>query len=228
MTTNMPDDSKSTGRHQREKTRATNPCDGCAIRRVRCEGGRPCKECQKRFLTCTSLRVTRKRGPKGPRQSTTQKVRSLQKQLELANGQATQAPESDDGLGPESSFGSPAATTNPPTPQARRPSFATVGPFPKHNPLPLEAYCKFLGVFRERLYSVWPVLCCGSLITRLVSDEQDYDAWALASSVCAGVIAQLRLPEHSQTASKPSSSSQSGAGSFCTAQILITARLPLL
>ena len=203
----MADDGRVGRRGPRDKTRATNPCDGCALRRVRCEGGRPCKECQKRFLACTSLRVARKRGPKGPRTSTTQKVRSLQRQLQLTDGLDSQDQADCDGSHSGRSPPSPGSCASAPSPGIRRMSLAVAGPYPKHTPLPLETYCKFLGVFRERLYSVWPVLCCGSLITRLVSDEHDYESWALAASVCAGVIAQLRLPEHTQPSNTSSSSS---------------------
>lgn len=179
----------------RERTRSTNPCDGCALRRVRCDGGRPCKECQKRLLTCTTLRITRKRGPKGPRQSTSQKVRHLQRQLQLANSAEVSVRRRD---GATSQPTSPGASSSFASPHFQRSSLLISGPSPKYRPLPLETYCKFLGIFQERLYSVWPVLDCSGLITRLVNDEHDHEAWTLAASVCAGVIAQLRLPEHRQ------------------------------
>lgn len=61
---------------------------------------------------------------------------------------------------------------------------------------PFEAYRKYLDLFSERLYNVWPVLSSTELMDLLIADEDDHHSWALAASVCAAVIAQLRLPEH--------------------------------
>ncbi len=42
--------------------------------------------------------------------------------------------------------------------------------------------------------------------------DEDHEAWALAASVCAGVIAQLRLPEHRRDRERPSSGPTAGSG----------------
>lgn len=65
--------------------------------------------------------------------------------------------------------------------------------------LPIEAYCKYLGIFRERLYPVWPVVNIDDLIAQLILDVNDLESYALAASVCAAAIAQLRLPEHTDS-----------------------------
>ena len=217
----------------------TNPCDGCALRRVRCEGGRPCKDCRKRCLECTFLRVSKKRGPKGPRRTTSDKIRALQHDLSMAratnNASQTQVstptPTENDvtnlmgvdsgasttGSPPYYGAGGPirlgtemyaAAAATMPSPRI------VEGPLPKHSVQPVASYKRFLDVFKERLYSVWPVLCAETILARLNNDPSDYDTWALAASVCAGVISQLRLPEHCHPKiSSPGSSGSSPASS---------------
>lgn len=165
--------------------RASNTCDGCALRRVRCDAKRPCGECQKRSLPCTTFRVKRKRGPKGPRQTTNNKVREFQRHLQ-------ESPPESEGPTPFS-MGSPDESPSPRPCSAEKPA---VGPALVYRRQPLAAYCRFLDVFRTRMYSVWPIVSCDALVRRLIEDEDDYESWTLAASVCAGVIAQLRLPEH--------------------------------
>ncbi|KAF3089944.1 hypothetical protein TWF225_005171 [Orbilia oligospora] len=147
-------------------------CDGCAIRRVRCNGGKPCQECQKRSLACTFLRVQRKRGPKGPRVSTSEKIKQMQEDLYSAMLTSASAD--------ENSPGNSSPETIP----------------PQHAEITHEDYIKYLDIFKERLYSVWPVVDCDELIHKLLIHEEDYESYALAASLCAATIAQMRLPEH--------------------------------
>ncbi|KAF4343791.1 sucrose utilization SUC1 [Fusarium beomiforme] len=42
-------------------------CDVCHKRKIRCDGCRPCHNCQSLDLSCTYLAVPKKTGPKGPR-----------------------------------------------------------------------------------------------------------------------------------------------------------------
>ncbi|KAF3906727.1 hypothetical protein AA313_de0201391 [Arthrobotrys entomopaga] len=151
------------------RSRSTWRCDGCAIRRVRCNGGLPCQECQKRSLACTFLRVQRKRGPKGPRTSTNERIKQRQEDLYFAALIAT-----DDRSSPE-----------------------TISL--RNTDIVYEDYIKYLDIFKERLYSVWPVVDYDELVQRLLADDTDYESYALAASLCAATIAQLRLPEHKST-----------------------------
>lgn len=159
--------------------RTTNPCDGCALRRVRCGGGHPCAECRARSITCTFLRIHKKRGPKGPRLTTVRKIETFQKGLEDAKRHLHTTPARQ-----------PAQDLLP------RPLDAT--PHRLHH-LPLSAYLEFLEIFRCQLYSIWPIVSCEELISRLKADDHDFEAYALAGALCAAVIAQLRLPEHMET-----------------------------
>lgn len=56
-----------------------SPCDGCFVRRVRCDRQRPCQTCLTRSQSCTYLRVRKKPGPKGPRSATNRKIEELQR-----------------------------------------------------------------------------------------------------------------------------------------------------
>lgn len=56
-----------------------SPCDGCFVRRVKCDRQRPCQTCQTRSQTCTYLRVRKRPGPKGPRSSTHRKIEEIQR-----------------------------------------------------------------------------------------------------------------------------------------------------
>lgn len=67
-----------------------------------------------------------------------------------------------------------------------------------HQRLPIDACCKYLEVFRERLYPTWPVVNVDDLISKLIFDVNDLESYALAASICAATVAKLRLSEHAE------------------------------
>lgn len=166
--------------------RSTTPCDGCSLRRVRCRGGHPCAECERRSLTCTFLRIPKKRGPKGPRPATGCRIKTFQRDLEKAS--------------PLSRGLHPTSTSTQQRPPDASPDLLphplAPPPAPPLHQVPLSAYLKFLEIFRHRLYPVWPIVSYDDLISRLRADSQDFEAYALAGALCAAVISQLRLPEN--------------------------------
>ncbi|TDZ40541.1 putative sucrose utilization protein SUC1 [Colletotrichum trifolii] len=167
--------------NRKTQTRISNPCDGCSLRRVRCTGGTPCNECRKRSLECTFMRIQRKRGPKGPRSSTSAKVAQYQEQIRQDR---QLCPENQSSPSPSC----PYSTCSGVVPAAQNKGAAR---------LPLELYIKYLERFRDGLTCVWPVVDVGSLISRLVSNNapDDHEAFALAGAVCAAVIVQIRLSQ---------------------------------
>lgn len=195
------------------KVRNSVSCDGCALRRVRCEAKRPCYECRTRGIECTALRARKKRGPKGGHRGTTKnRIEEFQRRI----GQ----PPLDDGGEPLSSLenspavairlsgngseilandvddescgtGSSIRTTATPSDPSR--AFDSAA-YPGR--LPVEDYCRFLDIFRQKVYPVWPVVNSDDLIAKITLDENDFEAWALAAALCSATIAQLRLPEH--------------------------------
>lgn len=166
--------------------RSITPCDGCALRRVRCRGGHPCAECQRRSLTCTFLRIPKKRGPKGPRLATGCRIKTFQKDLEKANPPSRDLHHTSTLTHKQLADACPDLPTQPLAPP----------PAPCLHHIPLSSYLEFLEIFRHRLYPVWPIVSYDDLISRLRADNQDFEAYALAGALCAAVISQLRLPEH--------------------------------
>ncbi|KAF4459384.1 sucrose utilization SUC1 [Fusarium albosuccineum] len=180
------------------RLRNANPCDGCALRRVKCQETRPCHECRVRGIECTVLRVRRKRGPKGgPRSATKAKVEAFQRNIKDAQLQDsaacstddTQTSPNDDATSQSSRSQRLESLSLPRTPSA--PS----SPLP-HYRLPLDIYRRFLHIFKRQAYSIWPVVNSNDLFAKITRDDKDYEAHALAASLCAATIAQLRVSEH--------------------------------
>lgn len=159
------------------KLRNANPCDGCALRRVKCEDSRPCRECRVRGIECTVLRARRKRGPKGgPRTATKARVEEFQRSFKDSESNTVE--------GSAESARSPSETPS-----------AQGNPLPPFR-LPLADYRRFLAVFKQNSYPTWPVVDCDKILSDITEDDQDHESHALAASLCAATIAQLRLPEH--------------------------------
>ncbi|KAF4980245.1 hypothetical protein FZEAL_3704 [Fusarium zealandicum] len=174
------------------KLRNANPCDGCTLRRVKCDETRPCHECRIRGIECTILRVRRKRGPKGgPRSSTKARVEEFQKNIKdtCDQGSSTRGFDNIEASHHDEGFSQTLATT------LQLPSYR----------LPLQDYQRFLGIFKVQAYSIWPVVDCDDLLARITQKDKDLEARALAASLCAATIAQLRLPEHAKPRNTTSS-----------------------
>lgn len=173
--------------------RAPSACDSCAIRRVRCDAANPCQECQTRSMRCTFFNTRKKRGPKGPRLSTTLKILELQRKGDLA----TQ---------PECSNKSPGSSSPPAI------EFLSISlggdPEPLHSSqihcldpfevLPMESYFHHLDIFHERLYPIWPVISTQELKQRLTANPADFGSYALAAAICAATITQLGRPSNNE------------------------------
>jgi hypothetical protein len=70
--------------------RMRKACDACSIRKVQCDGRKPCRRCVASHFDCTYLKSRAKPGPKGPRKKTTAAIRILQEQAAAAG--AAEAP----------------------------------------------------------------------------------------------------------------------------------------
>ena len=175
--------------------RISNPCDTCVLRRVKCDTERPCPECRKRGLECTSLRARKKRGPKGPREATSASVRALISNL-------TETPDRRQlSLSAERGEGANHQSRTSPSPT----SCAATEPSVASRQLPLSAYRQFIEIFRARLYPIWPVLSPDRLLSNMESDETDFETHSLAAALCAATISQLRLAEHTDSRDSVSS-----------------------
>lgn len=154
--------------------RNTTPCDGCALRRVRCDGIFPCGQCTKRGLNCTFLRPRLKRGPKGIRAEPARKVHVFQTALR-------------DSLEEEhkNALTVPTAST-----------VCELASPVVDDTCSLQSYLRFLRIYHLQLYSIWPVVSTAALVQKLKRNNDDHESHALAAALCAATIAQLRLPEH--------------------------------
>ncbi|KAK3182213.1 hypothetical protein K4F52_006582 [Lecanicillium sp. MT-2017a] len=96
-------------------SRVTRACDGCRVRKVRCNGSQPCSQCAHLNLTCVFAPPPGKRKP-GVRGRLVEQLRNSQQQQPQTNGKpssstASHAPTA--GISPGNSAGSisPSATT---------------------------------------------------------------------------------------------------------------------
>ncbi|KAK6344587.1 hypothetical protein TWF718_006546 [Orbilia javanica] len=97
-------------------------CDGCSIRKIRCDGVQPCRACSKAGLPCTFLKALRKGGPRKPTARTIEAIKRTQeeytKDLDPSDGLRINPPSAagpvDDETEPESTeqtpLGSPLRT----------------------------------------------------------------------------------------------------------------------
>ncbi|KAM0223796.1 hypothetical protein ACHAQD_002870 [Fusarium lateritium] len=155
------------------RLRNANPCDGCALRRVKCEEGKPCHECRVRGIECTALRTRKKRGPKnGVRSSTREKVEKFQQSIK---------------------------DNEPATIQVEDAAHSEISNFLPRPPyrIPLHEYQRFLEISKGPVSAIWMVINPDDILARITENIHDYESHALAASLCAATIAQLRLPEHS-------------------------------
>ncbi|KAJ6035847.1 hypothetical protein N7540_000126 [Penicillium herquei] len=143
-----------------------SPCDGCFVRRVRCDRQDPCQTCLIRQQNCTYLRVRKRPGPKGPRSATTRKIEQIQREacakVEMATPVSTPALES----------------------PAHHASSARIS---------IATYYAVLEIFQARLYDIWPIANIEHLKQQLMSADNDPTSHALAAALCAATLAQIRL-----------------------------------
>ncbi|KAI9733040.1 MAG: hypothetical protein M1834_003585 [Cirrosporium novae-zelandiae] len=162
---------------------SNHACDACALRKVRCDGMQPCRRCVKATFDCTYLKIHKRSGPKGPRSSTTKKIQQEKNRL-LSRSPGTSRQSSI-----ESSASNPQRhiDLNPSHEQWRT------------SPLILKSY---LDIYDQRMYAIWPVVDSRALFA-LLQDENDFESYALATSLCAATIAQLKLDRNGHVHENP-------------------------
>ena len=69
-------------------------------------------------------------------------------------------------------------------------SYGTHRDSPKISPSPISRY---LEVYQERGYVIWPVVDTEVLIARLLTHPDDMEAYGLASAICAATISQFQI-----------------------------------
>lgn len=148
-----------------------SPCDGCFVRRVKCDRRRPCETCRTRSHKCTYVRVRKRPGPKGPRAATSRKIEEVQRQgtvpSEMAHSHS---------IPPSCSL-----------------DLLPLSPCAPHSRIPVTTYCTILDVFERQLYAIWPIIDVPALKGQLQGRVDDPTSLALAAAACAATLAQMRL-----------------------------------
>ncbi|RLV93863.1 putative sucrose utilization protein SUC1 [Spathaspora sp. JA1] len=99
----------STNKPTKKKKSNIRACDGCAIRKVKCEAVRPCSHCVANNLKCTQLRERKKSGPKNLHRKTLDSINSLSEVIEI-NTQPSRSSSANAVLGPNGENSSNAAS----------------------------------------------------------------------------------------------------------------------
>lgn len=60
--------------------RTKRACDGCQIRKVKCDGGQPCLSCANTTIACTFSRTVHTRGPRRMRETTRNIIQRIQRE----------------------------------------------------------------------------------------------------------------------------------------------------
>lgn len=143
-----------------------SPCDGCFVRRVKCDRQDPCQTCLIRQQACTYLRVRKRPGPKGPRSATTRKIKQIQR-VAAADVEMT---------------------TELSTPALEIPVLHA-----SSSRISISTYHAVLDIFQARLYDIWPIADIEHLKQQLKCLKSDPTSHALAAALCAATLAQIRL-----------------------------------
>lgn len=170
-------------------------CDGCSIRKIKCEGIQPCRACNKAGLTCTFLKALRKGGPRKPHLKTIQQIQKTQ--IEYSQSSDLQSP-TKGWFTDDSSVSTGSATTSPyhggftsgPSSPTRLEEWRGARDERKFSSSVLSTY---LEIYHHRLYPVWPIVNAFDLQADLLDPSASIETYTLAVSVACATMAQLQL-----------------------------------
>ncbi|KAK9489497.1 hypothetical protein V1508DRAFT_427877 [Lipomyces doorenjongii] len=166
-------------------------CDGCNVRKVKCDGTHPCQPCQKASIECSYLKIWRRSGPQKLRSATLQTIKLSQKQdAELLLFIPATSPLLSERL-PVSSE-APSSNSQP---VHTMPTNSMVPTFEPR--IPLKALRPYVHIYRKRLYVVWPIIDLTEMYTLMDCNCQDWQFYSLICAVCAVTMAQFKLPASS-------------------------------
>ena len=160
---------------------AKKACDACHRRKVRCTGGRPCKNCGQASLQCTYLAIPQKKGPKGSRAKVISEIRDTQQQRHhqqsAQSGPTALSPTQQTQLKSECSYDFNAPLS---------PSYSSTPGL-----LSQQTVDCCLGFFFDQLYPTHPILN-RSKILELVDCQgsEPSEGYCLIASLCAFIMIQ--------------------------------------
>ncbi|KAF2174947.1 hypothetical protein K469DRAFT_647764 [Zopfia rhizophila CBS 207.26] len=181
-------------------------CDPCSVRKVRCDGNHPCSRCIAASWDCTYLKTHGKSGPKGPRRTTEAAIRRLQERSKTYVNRARSESETSREDGSPSTIEFPLIGDLPPTSDPEFDSgFDGMGwPDPLLSPtfpstqspptrISTSSISHYLDVYQDRAYAIWPVVDTEALVARLLTHQNDMEAYGLATAICAATISQFQI-----------------------------------
>lgn len=179
-------------------------CDACSVRKVQCDGGKPCRRCIAYSFNCTFLKSRGKPGPKGPRKRTAEAIETLQSkissnklQLEEDPAESWASPEepNDTANVPFDSFHAKGESS--PSSADWTQAYEGSGSLDTtqqsvHSRIDASCIALHLNKYEFRAYSIWPVFDTKSLISQLLTDPEDMETYGLATALCATLITQFK------------------------------------
>lgn len=174
-------------------------CDPCSVRKVRCDGNQPCSRCEAASWDCTYLKTHGKSGPKGPRRTTEAAIRRLQERSKSSHDDSRSNSETSFDATSPSPTELPYIDTLPNIggmqgdgwPDIISPSFPAA--FKEPHRISTSCISQYLDVYQVRGYGIWPVVDAESLTARLLTHTDDFEAYALATAICAAVVSQFSI-----------------------------------
>ncbi|PSN61952.1 hypothetical protein BS50DRAFT_650362 [Corynespora cassiicola Philippines] len=176
-------------------------CDPCSVRKVRCDGNHPCSRCEAASWDCTYLKTHGKSGPKGPRRTTEAAIRRLQQRSRSTTDGPRSESETSFDDGSPGSLDLPLMEAFPPTsdpeidrlgwPDIISPTLAGAHKEPQR--ISTSSVSQYLEIYQARGYAIWPVVDTETLLARLLTDQDDMEAYGLATAICAATISQFQI-----------------------------------
>ncbi|KAK6455343.1 putative sucrose utilization protein SUC1 [Scheffersomyces xylosifermentans] len=197
------------------RAKYSRPCDGCAVRKVRCSDVRPCTRCLNNGIVCTSNRIRKKCGPK---------AKNLQK-APYYQGEPLHIPISNiSAEPPATSSRNSSLDSKPMTIQDvdgdihvghfhnNSTNTRTIPPNMGHAPIfSIDILLPCLQVYQTWYYGVWPVLSVAHLVSQLATvdlagplTQEISVSYSLCLAVCAAISRQVAfLSENSNIIKLP-------------------------
>ena len=145
-------------------------CDGCHKRKVKCDGQRPCRNCQQSSLICTFDAIPQKKGPKGHRAKIISRLREQQQRNQLSSHLQRGL----DRVEATSSSSSSSVAAWAPTPGL----------------LTTDVVEACIAFFFENMYPTMPILDRGRLQRQRQDMESSLETYCLIASLCAFMLIQ--------------------------------------
>ncbi len=178
-------------------------CDACSLRKVQCDGGQPCQRCLAYPFKCTFLKSRGKPGPKGPRKRTAEAIETLQSNTSSDRVQPGGSPRKRCATPEESKNRSDLAFDSSQG-QSRSPvssdwmqayegsSYLDPTQSSTHSRIHTSCIAHCLNKYEFQAYSIWPVFDTKLLVSQLIADPEDMEAYGLATCLCATFITQFQ------------------------------------